>query len=139
MQAICAALASRTPELLSLGGCVRHHGLRTALELEPRNPRVRLIEAQCMLGSEKEAGAMLGRLQALAQDFAAAPPSVDRPDWGQAESLLWLGKLQAQAGDVIGARESLEHALVIAPDYRKAQQELLQLAKDPAERRGRSD
>jgi hypothetical protein len=131
MSAICAALASRAPELLSLGGCERDKALRTARELDPSNPRVRLIEAQCLRASEKNPAALLTRVQAIAKDFDAAPSGAPgRPDWGQPEALLLLGELQLQQGDWAGARDSLERALVIAPDYRKAR-ERLQKAGSP--------
>jgi hypothetical protein len=132
MSAICSALASRAPDVLSLGGCERHKQLRIARELEPSNPRIRLIEAQCMRESEKAPGAMLARVRAIAKDFDSAPPgSPGRPDWGQPEALLLLGELQLQQGDRGGARDSLERALVIAPDYRKAREQLQKVATSP--------
>lgn len=135
MQAMCIGLAGRAPEILSLSSCVRHRGLRTARELEPRNPRVRLIEAQCKLASDKDAVAMLEPLRTLARDFEADSGGPGQPDWGHAETLLLLSSLQAQTGDFIGARDSLERALVLAPDYRRARAQLQQLANGAGERR----
>jgi hypothetical protein len=121
--AVCSALASRSQE--AAGGCARHKGLRTARELEPNNPRIQLIEAQCTLGGEKNPAVAGERLTALVKRFEALPPaSPGRPDWGQPEALLMLGQAQLKQGDTVAARDSLERALVLAPDYRKARAEL---------------
>ena len=100
---------------------VAAHG---AGSLEPQNPRDQLIEALCR-PSEKQrrlrpnAGAPWSR-------FEAAPPSrPGNPDWGHAEALALLGKSYLQRGEPVAARDALERALVMAPDYREAQ-ELLQ-------------
>jgi hypothetical protein len=128
IQAICASLASRTAELLPLGTCVRDKAMREAQALEPRNPRVRLIEIRCSMADEKQAAALLSRLEALVSDFDASPPaSPGNPDWGHAEALVLLGRLRLARGNAIGARDALERAIVIAPDYRKAQALLMQV------------
>lgn len=129
MHAICSALASRAPNVLTLGGCIRHRALRTAHELEPANPRVRLIETQCMLEDDKAAPDVLARVQTLVKDFeAAAPVAPGRPDWGQAEASLLLGRLLLQQGNRVAARDAVERALVVAPDYRAARDLLQQIA-----------
>ena len=126
IEAICSALASRTPEVLSLGGCAKHKGLRTAKELAPTNPRVLLIEAQCSAELDKPgSNAPIDRLRQVVQAFEIAPPSrPGYPDWGQAEALLMLGQAYIQRGDSVAARDFIERALVIAPDYRKAREAL---------------
>jgi Tfp pilus assembly protein PilF len=43
------------------------------------------------------------------------------------EALTTLGETYLQRGDPVAARDALERALVLAPDYRQAQQ-LLQAA-----------
>jgi hypothetical protein len=42
------------------------------------------------------------------------------PDWGEAEALLAQSEQRLAAGDRRGARDSLEEALLIAPDYTAA-------------------
>jgi|JRYE01.1.fsa_nt_gb hypothetical protein len=127
IQARCAALSSRAPERLSLGSCLRHKGLSRARELDGANPRVRLIEAQCMWDEERNRGALLTRVQDIVRDFDATPPaSPGRPDWGQPEAHVLLGRLQLEQGNRLAARDSFERALAIAPDYRKARQLLQQ-------------
>jgi hypothetical protein len=132
IEAICAAMASRTPDVLS-GGCARHKGLRTAKELAPANPRVLLIEAQCAAELDKPgSNAPIDRLRQVVQAFEAAPASRPGiPDWGQAEALLMLGQAYLQHGDAVAARDFIERALVIAPDYRKARESLETSAARP--------
>jgi hypothetical protein len=130
IQAACSALTSRA--LDSSGSCARHKGLRTARELEPTNPRIQLIDAQCTLGGEKNPAVARQRLAALVKVFDALPPaSPARPDWGQPEALLMLARAQLKQGDSVAARDSLERALVLAPDYRQARAELEVVASRP--------
>jgi tetratricopeptide (TPR) repeat protein len=132
IEAVCSALASRAPNGLSLR-CAKHKGLRKALELAPTNPRVLLIAAQCAAdGGKADADAAVERLRLVVQAFEAAPASrPGRPDWGQAEALLMLGQANLQRGDAAAARDPIERALVIAPDYRKARETLERGATPP--------
>ncbi len=126
IQASCAALSSRAPDLLSFGSCLRHRGLARARELAEANPRVRLIEARCMW-EERDRAALLARVQVIVQDFDALPPATPgRPDWGHPEALTLLGQLHLEAGNTLAAREAFERALVISPDYRQAKRLLEQ-------------
>jgi hypothetical protein len=133
IEAICSELASRAPNVLSPRGCAKHKGLRTAQELAPNNPRVLLIAAQCAdEGGKAGAGAAVERLRLVVQAFEAAPASrPGRPDWGQAEALLMLGTANLERGDAIAARDVIERALVIAPDYRRARETLEKAATRP--------
>jgi tetratricopeptide (TPR) repeat protein len=50
--------------------------------------------------------------------FDALPPAEgDMPDWGHAEAFAWLGQSYLQLGDKVAARNALERALVLAPDF----------------------
>lgn len=128
--AICGALA---PGLTPTKGfartnCSRSKSLRIAQELEPTNPRIKLVEVLCFDDRELAAAAYVQKLRATVDAFETAPPSrPGKPDWGQAEALLLLGQNYLQRGDLVAARDVIERALVIAPDYRRAQ-ELLQTA-----------
>ncbi len=123
IEAICGSLGSS----LMASGCAERP-LRTARELDVRNPRVRLIGLLCAGKEEKGSATYARQLNELVASFEAAPPSrPGKPDWGQAEALLMLGSGYLQRGDSRAARDVVERALVIAPDYRKAQ-ELLQTA-----------
>jgi hypothetical protein len=103
--------------------------LRTALDLEPRNPRVRLIEYLCR--NEADEAARFEQLRSTVAAFDVAVGSQPgKPDWGHAEALVLLGQEQISRGDAVAAREALEQALVLAPDYHTAQV-LLRTAATP--------
>jgi Tfp pilus assembly protein PilF len=101
--------------------------LRTAAGLAPENPRVKLVQAICASAKDPDPAAT-DRWRAVVASFEAAPPSrPGKPDWGHVEALTMLGETYLQRGDPVAARDALERALVLAPDYRQAQQ-LLQTA-----------
>ena len=132
LDSVCTAVA-RTPHsgdlLSSIPLCARSKSFRAALELAPTNPRVMLMEGQCLYGNGSASSAdAIDRLRAVVAAFDAAPPSpAGHPQWGQAEALLLLGKNYLRRGDAHAARDVIEKALVIAPDYRQAR-ELLDTA-----------
>jgi tetratricopeptide (TPR) repeat protein len=108
-------------------GCANSKPLRTAAGLAPENPRVRLVQAMCAPSTPAEPAAA-ERWRTVVASFEAAPPSrPGKPDWGHVEALTMLGEAYLQRGDPVAARDALERALVLAPDYRQAQQ-LLQAA-----------
>jgi tetratricopeptide (TPR) repeat protein len=128
IQAICPAYATTFAGALRNGrregrpSC-RTGALRTANSLGPGNPRVLLIDRLCMAEP-----ASAGELHKVVEAFESAPPRTSRaPDWGHAEALALLGQSYLTSGDALAARDALERALVIAPDYREAQA-LLQTA-----------
>lgn len=66
--------------------------------------------------------------QALTQfDQAETAAGSSDAGWGHAEAAYLFGKSLAARGDVLAARNALEQALVLAPDYREAQQLLRSL------------
>jgi len=133
IEAICSTLASRAPTAVMSDDCTRHKAFRMARELEPHNPRIGLIEVQCLMAGEKASAATLSEsLRTVVAAFDAAPPSrPGRPDWGHAEALLLMGRVQAERGEAVAARDSLERALVIAPDFRAAREQLEKAAPRP--------
>lgn len=105
----------------------RGKSLKTATSLAPANPRVQLIDALCSAPTTADP-ASVEKWRAIVAAFEAAPPSrPGKPDWGHAEALAQLGECYLQRGDTVAARDVLERALVLAPDYRQAQK-LLQTA-----------
>lgn len=118
----CSMLADARGNVKARPTCARSKSLRMAQELDPKNPRVMLIEAMCLRGTDiASPTAAFDRLRAVVAAFEAAPPA--RPgaaDWGQAEALLMLGEDYLQRNESHAARDVIERALVIAPDYRKA-------------------
>lgn len=123
LEAVCDGMPKAFLRLAGLNGsCARSKPLRTALSLEPQNPRVLLIEAMCAGGKD---GAGVARWRTVVDAFASASPSgAGKPDWGEAEALLMLGEHHLKRGEALAAREALEKAVALAPDY-KAARELL--------------
>lgn len=103
--------------------------LDEALRLDSANPRVLLQEGQSLMfrpaiaGGDKQLA--LERLQVAAEQFANwRSPDPEAPLWGEAETWLFIGRLQREAGDAEAARLAFEKALAIAPDYEAARAEL---------------
>ena len=112
-------------------GCANSKPLRAANGLAPANPRIKLIQAICASTTVTDPAAV-ERWRAVVASFEAAPPSrPGRPDWGHVEALTMLGETYLQRGDPVAARDALERALVMAPDYRQAQQLLQGAATSP--------
>jgi tetratricopeptide (TPR) repeat protein len=99
--------------------------LAHARELEPSNPRIALIDAWLVSARPALADASVRdeavkKLEAAADAFAAWSPTPDVPDWGEAEALAALAELYLTRGELRDARDLLERALLVAPDYRFA-------------------
>jgi hypothetical protein len=102
----------------------REHALSRARELDDDNPRAALVEAWSL---EQAAGAdgarqdaIAAKLEAVVAAFDAWVPSIDDPDWGHAESLTMLAALTLERGQARAARDLIERALLLAPEYRAA-------------------
>jgi hypothetical protein len=94
--------------------------LARARELDRRNPRIGLVEAWVLQrsgGDAKTAEGVAAKLEETIAAFDAwrAPP--DAPDWGEAEALVALGELTLARGEARAARDLIERALLLAPDY----------------------
>ncbi len=103
-----------------------------AVRLEPRNPRVRLVEALAMFEragkKADEKAAALRNLRAVTVMFEQARAQASStPEWGAAEAYAFLGRALIDQRDVVGAREALERALLIAPDYAFARRLMSQI------------
>jgi hypothetical protein len=116
-----------------VAGCARSKSMRTALTLGAENPRVQFVSAWCTPDAEGAPGAAaVERWRAVVATFEAAPPSQPgKPDWGHAEALTLLGESYLKRGEMVAARDVLERALVLAPDYRQAQKLLQTAASRP--------
>ena len=88
------------------------------------HPRVALVEAwrvQREAGTEAGDNSEVGAaFEAAVAAFDAWTPSIDDPDWGNAEALVALGQVALARGETRAARDLMERALLIAPDYRLA-------------------
>jgi hypothetical protein len=88
------------------------------------NPRAALVDAWALMrGAETDAGrrdALAAKLEGVVAAFDAWAPSIDDPDWGHAESLTALAGVALDRGQVRTARDLIERALLLVPEYRAA-------------------
>ena len=98
--------------------------LAMARGLDEDNPRIALVEAWALeraAGTDAKRSAVLGeKLTAVVAAFDAWTPSIDDPDWGHAEALTALAASALEQGQVRAARDLIERALFLAPEYRAA-------------------
>jgi hypothetical protein len=127
LQGACLGLVAELKPLRApLAGTRSRTELAHALELEPHNPRVLLLDG--WLDLERPAkGAVAAKAHACAE-FAAAIGAFEAarageehvPEWGLAEGYTYRARCDLERGDAAAARDALERALLIAPDYQLA-------------------
>jgi tetratricopeptide (TPR) repeat protein len=120
--ATACTLAGREMSSLPFGGGRIGSRIDEAVRLEPKNPRVRLVEALAAFdrAGKDAAGkaAALKKLRVVTQMFETARAGASTiPEWGAAEAYAFLGRALYEQRDVVGAREALERSLLIAPEY----------------------
>jgi hypothetical protein len=102
----------------------REQALGQARTLDDDNPRIGLIEAwaieRAAATDPERREALAAKLTAVVAAFDAWTPSIDDPDWGHAEALTALAAGTLERGQVRAARDLIERALLLAPDYRVA-------------------
>ena len=96
-----------------------------ALALEPHNPRVLLLDGWLDREHPGRAAAPKARgcekfAAAIAAFEAARPGEEHVPEWGPAEGYTYRAQCDFERGDAAAARDALERALLIAPDYQLA-------------------
>ena len=118
----------------------RDRALAIARERDDDNPRVALVEAWAMMraasGDAAERAAVQAKLTAVVEAFDAWEPALDDPDWGEAEALTALAAEALEHGQARTARDFIERALLLAPDYRAALE--LRVAMQSSQRGGRA-
>ena len=132
--ATACTLAGREMSSMPLSGGRIGSRIDEAVKLEPKNPRVRLVEA---LAAYDRAGkdatqktAAVQKLKLVTEMFEAARAGASTtPEWGAAEAYAFLGRALIGERDVVGAREALERALLIAPDYAFARRQMSQITR----------
>ncbi len=127
-------MAGREMSSMPFGGGRIGSRIDEALKLEPRNPRVRLVEALVIFdraGKDVTQKAFaVEKLRAVTVMFEAARAGASTtPEWGAAEAYAFLGRALYDLRDVVGAREALERALLIAPDYAYAKRLAAQITR----------
>ena len=106
-----------------LAGSKSGSQLRKALQLAPKNPRVLLLDAISGYEHPKSADAprSCDKFKNTAAVFETERANVDQvPGWGAAEAYTWLGRCYLGNGDAVPARDALERALLIAPEFGQA-------------------
>ncbi len=127
-------LAGREMSSIPLAGGRIGSRIDEAVKLEPRNPRVRLIEAIAMFEragkNADEKAAALRNLRAVTVMFEQARAQASStPEWGAAEAYAFLGRALIDQRDVVGAREALERSLLFAPEYAFARRLMSQITR----------
>lgn len=104
--------------------------LDRALQLAPRNARVLFTDA--LDAGAAKPPANQNELPKLRQAVAAfeleRAGTEPLPGWGAAEAYCELGRALLLHGDAVGARDALERALLLAPDYAEARRLMAKIA-----------
>ena len=126
---LVAACAGLTGKVEPAKGLAHDKRLAQALEraraLEPSNPRIALLDAWLVSRRPALADATVrdeavAKLKAAVEAFSAWSPPPSAPDWGEAEALASLAEVHLARGELRDARDLIERALLVAPDYRVA-------------------
>lgn len=121
LELLAGLQAWRAPFAASKSGSL----IEKARHLGPKNPRVLLLDAVSVYERPKNTEADKNRaLQGFEQ--AAAAFEAERletehvPGWGAAEAYVYLAKCQLDRGAALKARDALERALLITPEFAEA-------------------
>jgi hypothetical protein len=131
LRAACLATRAGSTHGAHAAGRARRD-IGRALRLASRNPRLLLIDAMSdyqlapELGGNKER-ALVKLRQAVAAFELERAGAEQLPGWGAAEAYLLLARDLLDHGEALGARDALEHALLIAPDYAQARRLMAQI------------
>lgn len=123
LRAACLA----TP-LGARGGAISSHRARKdierALRSAPRDPRVLLVDAMNdyqLAGAGGARGRALAKLRAAVAAFEVERAGLERlPGWGAADAYLYLARDLLDQAEPVAARDALEHALLLAPEFAQA-------------------
>jgi tetratricopeptide (TPR) repeat protein len=118
---LAALEAWRTPFAASKSGAQ----IEKARHLAPRNPRVLLLDAVAAYeqpkGSAAEKDRALSGFKKATAAFEVERRETERaPGWGAAEAYVYLGRCYLDRGATLDARDALERALLIAPEFAEA-------------------
>lgn len=132
--ATACTLAGREMSSMAFAGGRIGSRIDDAVKLEPKNPRVRLVEALALFdraGKDADEQAVaLTNLRAVTVMFEQARAGASStPEWGAAEAYAFLGRALLDLHDVVGAREALERSLLVAPDYAFARKLMAQITR----------
>jgi len=118
LQAACLRTVATLAPWKPLAASRSSGQMERATRLAPKDPRVLLLKALEKGETAKIDEAGLATLKKATAAFEAERQGVDRtPGWGAAEAYAHLGQGYLERGDVLAARDALERALLIAPDF----------------------
>ena len=126
LQAACLALQSRLdPWRSPLAAPLSLARIDKALTLAPHNPRVLLLGALAARDRPRFFGGDTGQAFSLLQRAVSAfeqqrGQARGVPGWGAADAFTDLAQDYLARGDAVAARNVLERALLIAPDFSQA-------------------
>ena len=125
LQSACLELQSQLGALRSpFAGTKSKSQMQKALKAGPRNPRVLLLDAVSAVeraANRADSDRALGRLKkAIAALENERQEVVHAPAWGLADAYTRLGRFYLDRGDTVAARDALEHALLLAPEFQQA-------------------
>ncbi len=121
LQSACLRTLAALKPWKSLAGAKSTGQMEKAVKLAPKDPRVLLLEALANGDDARIDDPALAKLKKATAAFEAERQGLDRtPGWGAAEAYTYLGRGYLDRGDVLAARDALERALLIAPDFAMA-------------------
>ncbi|HEY6483609.1 MAG TPA: hypothetical protein VIY54_08765 [Steroidobacteraceae bacterium] len=99
--------------------------IEKARHLEPKNPRVLLLGAvsdyQRVKATPAQRQQARSELQRAAESFEAERQDINHvPGWGTADVYLYIARCRLDDGNALAARDALERALLIAPEFMQA-------------------
>ena len=112
---------SRSPLRGALLGIRAARASARAMELQPQNPRVLLLDGVGKLNTPRMFGGGEDRAESLLHRAVAAfttePSDRPWPRWGRVDAYAWLGQVMARRGDTDAARQYYLRALEIEPAF----------------------
>jgi tetratricopeptide (TPR) repeat protein len=121
LDALSSLEAWRTPFAASRSGTQ----IEKARHLAPQNPRVLLLDGVELYERPQASAAERDQALSVFRKAAAAFESERQetehtPGWGAAEAYIYLGRCYLDRGSALEARDALERALLIAPEFAEA-------------------
>lgn len=118
LQSACLRTLGNLTPWKPLAGPRSSGQMERAAKLAPKDPRVLLLQALDTDEDGRLDAPAIAKLKKATAAFEAERKGAERtPGWGAAEAYARLGQGYLEQGDVLAARDALEHALLLAPDY----------------------
>ncbi len=128
LQSACLRMLGNLTPWRPLAGPKSAGQMERAVKLAPKGPRVLLLDALDSGEDGKVDASAIAKLKKAATAFEAERQDVGRtPGWGAAEAYTYLASGYLEQGDVLNARDALERALLLAPDFALARRLLLKI------------